>query len=52
MATARFVGVDIRKQRLDVAVRPSDEQWSMGTDPAGLVQLVERLTTGPTPLVV
>ena len=50
MDTARFVGVDVSKQRLDVAVRPSGEQWSVGTDPAGLAQLVERLTTGPTPL--
>jgi transposase len=52
MDVMRFVGVDVSKERLDVAVRPSGEQWSVGTDPAGLAQLVERLGTGPTPLVV
>jgi transposase len=52
MDAARFVGVDVSKPRLDIAVRPSGEQWSVGNDPVGLAQFVERLATGPCSLVV
>jgi transposase len=40
---ARFVGIDVAKDRVDVKVRPSGEQWSVATDPAGLAELQERL---------
>ena len=52
MDAARFVGVDVGKPRLDVAVRPSGEQWSVGNDSVGLAQFVERLANGPCSLVV
>ena len=35
MDAARFVGVDVSKPRMDVAVRPSGEQWSVGNDSVG-----------------
>lgn len=48
-----FVGVDVSKATLDVAVRPSGDSWSVPNDEAGLTELVERLTAiGPTLVVV
>lgn len=38
-----FVGIDVAKQRLDVAVRPSGECWQTTNDEAGIAQLIERL---------
>jgi hypothetical protein len=38
-----FVGVDVSKERLDVAVRPRREQWSEAKDAAGVKRLVKRL---------
>jgi transposase len=43
MDTAEYVGIDVAKARLDVAVRPSREQWVSATDPASLDELVGRL---------
>src|SRR4051812_23733924 len=40
-----FVGIDVSKQRLDVHVRPSGEQWSVDNDPKGYSRLVEKLAT-------
>src|SRR2546426_10341031 len=37
------VGVDVAKDRLDVAVRPSGETWSATNDEAGITALVARL---------
>jgi transposase len=39
-----YVGIDVAKAGLDVAVRPSGETWRVGRDEAGLDALVERLT--------
>ena len=41
--TPRFVGIDVAKARLDVAVRPTDDQWNVPNDEAGISQLVTRL---------
>ncbi len=41
--TAPFVGIDVAKARLDVAVRPSGDQWAVPNDEAGISQLVTRL---------
>src|SRR5688572_30062923 len=41
--TPRFVGIDVAKARLDVAVRPADDQWNVPNDEAGISQLVTRL---------
>jgi len=40
---ACFVGIDVAKATLDVAVRPSGEHWSAPNDDAGIRTLVERL---------
>ena len=40
---AVVVGVDVAKDRLDVAVRPSGETWSVANDEAGITALVARL---------
>jgi transposase len=37
------VGIDVSKRRLDIAVRPSGEVFSLDRNPAGLEQLTERL---------
>ena len=36
--TAVVVGVDVAKDRLDVAVRPSGEVWSEANDEAGITR--------------
>lgn len=41
--TPVFVGLDVAKATLDVALRPSGEQWSVPNDEAGAGALVERL---------
>ena len=38
-----FVGIDVSKKKLDVAVRPSAEVWSVGNDEKGIAEIVERL---------
>ena len=40
---ATYVGVDVAKARLDVAVRPSGDGWHVPSDEAGVRQLVSRL---------
>src|SRR3989442_10518168 len=50
--SALVVGVDVAKDWLDVAVRPSGETWSGANDEAGITALVERLRPlGPTLIV-
>ncbi len=38
-----FVGVDVSKAKLDVAVRPSGEIWEAANTPEGIAGLTERL---------
>lgn len=38
-----FVGIDVSKKRLDVAVRPEEQLWSVSNDEAGVAELCERL---------
>ena len=38
-----FVGIDVSKARLDVAVRPSGQSESASNDQAGIEALVKRL---------
>jgi transposase len=47
-----FVGIDVSKQQLDVAVRPSGETWTVAHDEAGLRALVARLRTLAPTLIV
>ena len=47
-----FVGIDVAKAQLDIAVRPSGERWAVPNDADGVVTLVERLQTLHPTLIV
>jgi transposase len=48
-----FVGIDVSKATLDVAVRPAGGAWSAGNDDAGIAALVARLRPlGPALIVL
>ena len=47
-----FVGIDVSKDRLDVAVRPTGEAWEVSHDSSGIRDLVERLGEMGPQLVV
>jgi hypothetical protein len=50
---AIFVGIEVSKATLDVALRPSGEQWDSANDEAGIAELVERLRPlGPQLIVL
>jgi transposase len=49
---AVFVGIDVSKQQLDIAVRPSGETWTVSHDEAGVSALVTRLGTLTPTLIV
>jgi transposase len=52
-APAAFVGIDVAKDHLDVAVRPAGDHFRLANDPAGLAALVARLRpTAPTLVVL
>ena len=38
-----YVGIDVAKSQLDIAVRPMGEQWSVSNDEEGIGHLVSRL---------
>jgi len=42
--TTMFVGIDVSKDRLDVAVRGRELAFSVSYDEPGLTELVKRLT--------
>lgn len=53
MTTDRpYVGIDVAKDHLDVAVQPSGEQWRVPHDTAGLAQLAVRLDALAPALIV
>jgi len=43
--TPIYVGIDVAKDRLDVAQRPGTEAWSVSNDNRGIADLVARLKT-------
>jgi transposase len=47
-----FVGIDVSKAQLDVALRPTDDGWHVNHDESGIAGLVERLRTVQPTLVV
>lgn len=47
-----FVGIDVSKHRLDVALLPTAEVFSVENTSVGIVHLIERLTQTPPTLVV
>ena len=48
----RFVGIDVSKASLDVAVRPTGEAWTTTSDEAGVSALVKRLEVLVPTLIV
>ena len=40
-----YVGIDVAKAQVDVAIRPADDRWRVSHDEAGIRQLVARLKT-------
>ena len=50
--TAAFVGIDVAKAYLDMAIRPADTHERLPNDEAGITQLVEHLRATPPTLVV
>jgi len=47
-----FIGIDVSKARLDVAIRPSGEKLSVSNDEAGIQTLVNRLSELKPALIV
>ena len=46
-ATPCFVGIDVAKAQLDIALRPTGERCAVANDDLGIAALVERLQTMP-----
>jgi transposase len=49
---ARFIGIDVAQQTLEIAVRPSGERWQIAHTPEGIAELVERVSSLRPTLVV
>lgn len=47
-----FIGIDVAKRQVEVAVRPSGERWTVATDAASVAGLVERLRALDVALIV
>jgi transposase len=47
-----FVGIDVSKAQLDVALRPTDDCWHVSNDEPGIAILVERLQAIQPALIV
>jgi transposase len=48
----RYVGIDVAKGHLDIAVRPSGASWRVSNDEAGISQVVSQLQAEPAALIV
>jgi transposase len=51
-ATPVFVGIDVSKDRLDVALRPTPDRWAVVNDQSGIAGLVARLRHQAPTLIV
>ena len=50
---AVYVGIDVAKAQMDVAVRPTDQRWTISNDEPGVGELVSRLKAlSPTMVVL
>src|ERR1700674_1547914 len=47
-----FLGIDVAKAQLDVALRPSGERWAVPNDASGVATLVDRLQALHPTLIV
>ena len=52
MSSGRFIGVDVSKDRLDVAVWPGGDAWQTSNDAEGITRLIETLAPLVPRLVV
>jgi transposase len=52
MSSQVFVGIDVAKARLDIALRPTGERWAVTNDDAGIAVLVPRLQQIAPQLIV
>jgi transposase len=52
MSTPLFVGIDVASAHLDIAVRPTGEQWTARHDAGGIAAVVARLVALAPSLVV
>jgi transposase len=43
IATSSYVGIDVSKDRLDVAVLGQEELWQVGNTPDGIARLVQQI---------
>src|SRR5918912_3598504 len=51
-ATPCFVGIDVAKAQLDIALRPTGERWAVANDDVGIAALVVRLQAMRPTLIV
>ena len=47
-----FIGLDVAKAQLDIAVRPSGARWTVPNDPSGVATLVDQLQALHPTLIV
>src|SRR5215475_1091971 len=47
-----FVGIDVAKAQLDIALRPSGERWAVPNDASGVATLVDQLQVRHPTLIV
>jgi transposase len=47
-----YVGIDVSKDQLDIAVRPAGDTWSMPNDASGITEVVQQLAQLHPKLVV
>jgi transposase len=47
-----YVGIDLSKDQLDIAVRPTGETWSIANDAPGIIEVAQRLAQLHPKLVV
>ena len=47
-----FIGIDVAKAQLDIAVRPSGERWAVPNDASGVTTLVDQLQARHPTLIV
>jgi transposase len=52
MPSQVFVGIDVAKAQLDIALRPTGERWALTNDDAGIAVLVPRLQAIAPQLIV
>jgi transposase len=52
MSTETFIGIDVARDSLEIASRPSEEHWQVTNNPAGIADLVTRLEAVQPTLIV